>query len=266
MSDAVKAMAAFQSLSESEAAETIKTFLNADELPELDERPRIILAAGSLDDQELTATVLWLRSFGLDITCVELAPYRLSETGKIVLVPRVIIPIPEARDYQIRIEQKEAKQARDSKTAKENRELWRAIAEEFNARDYRFKTSTSPSINYLLVPIGRGRAHYEWMRRKTDRTLDVCLHFEFPDVKRNRRCLEAIKQHEQEIVRGIPLHFDAGPFGRRWTEARFRIDYDGSEKLSDIKVRAADVMMTLIERTRPIVEKVLDEEPAVPPD
>ena len=44
----VKELARFEKISEEESAEKIAQFLDVDELPELGNQPRIILAAGSL--------------------------------------------------------------------------------------------------------------------------------------------------------------------------------------------------------------------------
>lgn len=74
----------------------------ADPLGALDDedvRPRIILVAGSYR-QDVTATVLFLRSFGIDISCVQLTPYQVG--GELVLLSQVLIPLPEARDYEAR--------------------------------------------------------------------------------------------------------------------------------------------------------------------
>ncbi|HQJ80751.1 MAG TPA: hypothetical protein PLW21_09710 [Methanothrix sp.] len=108
MDDIVKLLAKRLDITLEDASTKICDFLEVDELPQLGSRPRIILAAGSLDDPELTSCVLWLRTFGVDISCTELIPYRLPKSSQIILVPRIIIPLPEAKDYVIRVEQKEA--------------------------------------------------------------------------------------------------------------------------------------------------------------
>jgi len=97
-----------------DASTKISEFLGVEELPALGNHPRIILAAGSLDDSELTSSVLWLRTFGVDISCVELTPYRLPKSSQIILVPRTIIPLPEAIDYVVSVEQKEAEEVRST--------------------------------------------------------------------------------------------------------------------------------------------------------
>lgn len=74
---------------------------------ELSKRPRIILCSQDFSPQ-ITTTVLWLQP-QVDIRCVKLTPYEVD--GKIVIVPNVIIPLPEAKEYQVRIARKEAAQA-----------------------------------------------------------------------------------------------------------------------------------------------------------
>ena len=92
-------------LSPEEAGRRIRAFVNDPEFVELDDRPRIILGAEEFPP-EITATVLWLREFGVDISCVRLRPYRVE--GELLLDSAVLIPLPEARAYQIRRAEKEA--------------------------------------------------------------------------------------------------------------------------------------------------------------
>jgi hypothetical protein len=92
-----------------EARQDILGFVGDPGFSELDNKPRIILAAGGFDDPEITSCVLWLRKCGIDISCVEITPYRMPD-NRIVLAPRVIIPLPEAEDYMVRVEEKEAQQ------------------------------------------------------------------------------------------------------------------------------------------------------------
>lgn len=86
------------------ARETIKEFVDNQEFTDFSTRPRIILCSENFSS-ELTTSVLWLNQFGLDISCVRIRPHRID--GKIIVVPTVIIPIPEAKQYQTDIQQKE---------------------------------------------------------------------------------------------------------------------------------------------------------------
>jgi hypothetical protein len=91
-------------LSEQEARDQIIEFVEADDFSELSTKPRIILCSEGFS-QEITATVLWLRDSKIDISCVSITPYKVDE--RIVIVPRVIIPLQEARQYLIDIKEKE---------------------------------------------------------------------------------------------------------------------------------------------------------------
>jgi len=90
-----------------EAEQRIRAFVNEPDFSALTDRPRIILGAEEFSP-EITATVLWLRTFGIDISCVRLRPYSVGD--QLLLDSSVIIPLPEARDFQIRREIKEAEQ------------------------------------------------------------------------------------------------------------------------------------------------------------
>ncbi len=259
MADLVQVRADYHGTTEEDAATDIRGFLGCDDLPELGDRPRIILAAGFLDDVELTSTVLWLRNFGVDITCVELTPYRLEQDGKLILVPRTIIPIPEARDYLVRVERKEIHRATQTESGKRNRALWRAVAETFNALGAGFTATGNSSAYYMRVAGGHSYAHYEWCWRRSLSALDVCLHFEWSDAARSVAAIQRIKAQEKQIRKGVELDFSAAAWGANWGEARFRIPFDGDAGDKAIAQRAAETMKLLIERTHETVQEILKE-------
>ena len=49
---------------------------------------------------------MWLRDYGIDITCVRLTPY-LDSDEQLFIKPEIIIPLPEAKDYIIKKESKQ---------------------------------------------------------------------------------------------------------------------------------------------------------------
>ena len=69
---------------------------------------RIVLAAGDFDP-EITTSVLWLNSMGLDIRCVQMQPH-LVGTRRILDIKQ-LIPLPEAAHYQVAIREKSREQA-----------------------------------------------------------------------------------------------------------------------------------------------------------
>jgi len=83
-------------------------FIDNDEFEELNDSPRIILVSREFRS-EVTASVLWLRKFGLDISCIKLSPYQMDE-NTIIFSSNILIPLPEAEDFIIKSEQKDKKE------------------------------------------------------------------------------------------------------------------------------------------------------------
>jgi hypothetical protein len=67
---------------------------------------RLILASADFG-KEITTTVLWLNdTFGMDIRCVRMTPYRLD--GRLLLNIEQVIPLPEAEEFMIKLRDREA--------------------------------------------------------------------------------------------------------------------------------------------------------------
>lgn len=101
-----------EQLSEGEARDQIVEFVESDSFNELSRKPRIILCSEGFS-QEITTTVLWLRDFQIDIGCVKITPYKIDE--KIIIVPKVLIPLQEAKQYLIDIKIKEEDQEQSNR-------------------------------------------------------------------------------------------------------------------------------------------------------
>jgi hypothetical protein len=81
-------------------------FLDDSEEPTISTDVRIVLVSGDFG-RELMTAVLWLnRLEGMDIRCIQLAPYRL-EDDRVLVDVRQVVPLPEAGDYQVRVRRKE---------------------------------------------------------------------------------------------------------------------------------------------------------------
>jgi|CXWL01.1.fsa_nt_gi hypothetical protein len=78
---------------------------------------RIVLVAADFG-RELTTSVLWLNEYGLDIRCVRIKPY--DDHGRLLLDVQQVIPLPEAKEYQVRIS---AKAERERTSRREQSEL-----------------------------------------------------------------------------------------------------------------------------------------------
>src|SRR5260370_250279 len=94
-------------LSETDAKNQITEFIESEGFTEISSKPRIILCSEDFSP-EITTTVLWLRdSFHVDISCVKITPYKVGD--KIIIVPKIVIPLEEAKQYLIDIKVKEEK-------------------------------------------------------------------------------------------------------------------------------------------------------------
>lgn len=111
LKDVTEEMAKYESkrsktdVTSADAEGRIKQFINEPDFAELADKPRIILGAEEFSP-EITSTVLWLRTFNVNISCVRLRPYLLE--NQLLLESSVLIPLPEAKEYQIRREIKDA--------------------------------------------------------------------------------------------------------------------------------------------------------------
>ncbi len=91
-------------IDESMAFGEITEFVNVDDFEELSNKPRIILCSEGFST-EVTTTALWLRQFGVDISCITIKPYKVNQS--VIIVPTKVIPIQEAKDYLVDIQKKE---------------------------------------------------------------------------------------------------------------------------------------------------------------
>jgi hypothetical protein len=81
----------------------ILKFLGSEEPAEFNTSVRIVLAAADFS-KEITSSVLWLNEQGLDVTCVRMRPHKNGD--EILLDVQQVIPLPEAAEFQVAIQQK----------------------------------------------------------------------------------------------------------------------------------------------------------------
>ena len=88
-----------------DAKEDLMNFLDWDTPLEEDFASNVKIVLASADfSKELTTSVMWLISKGIDITCIKLSPYNFN--GEVLLDINQIIPLPEAESYLIKIKEK----------------------------------------------------------------------------------------------------------------------------------------------------------------
>ena len=113
-SDIFRQFAEYLGTNEDEAETKIEEFIDNENFEELNAHQRIILISKDFHSDVVSA-VLWLRDFGIDVSCIRFTPY-LDQGGNLFISPTKIIPLPEAEDYLIKKEkkQKEVMQTKSS--------------------------------------------------------------------------------------------------------------------------------------------------------
>ncbi len=252
MDDVVDLYAQRVGKSTEDAQSDIGEFVRSGDGSTLSGEPRIILAAGSFDDQELTSTVLWLRRFGVDITCVELTPYRYpGDDAHVLLVPRTLIPLAEARDYVVSVERKD--RAAISKRADTRfSDFYRMVLDAYAALNPDLPGPKNPSTqDWFSFRIDRGDIHYEWQVRRRTPFVYVYIHFENKTAEVNQRRLGELLEANPDLAQSFPFEHEVGSWGKKgdWTQFALKIPYLGPMPDSDVANQAAKAMHDLIERS-----------------
>jgi hypothetical protein len=235
------------------ARREICDFVNDPNFNKLDTTPRIILAAGTFNDQELTSCVLWLRNnFNVDIRCVEITPYRLGD-GRLVLVPRVLIPLPEAEQYIVKTEQKAAMQSPSAAQA-EYRDRNASILKFFRPLMPERAPSEPWSGSHMKVRTRYSGIHFEWGQggQANAKTLDVAIHFETPSTKQNRSLCDFLRRHKRTLAQQFDEEVVFDREWRKWSAVFIRKPC--LPWTDDIAKWAAKKMEKLITAVEPLLQ------------
>lgn len=193
-------------LSAAEAAEEIRGFINAPDFEEFDDKPRIILAAEQFPP-EMTAALLWLRSFDVDISAVRLRPYALD--GRLLLDSEVLIPLAEAEDFLIR---KEKKETRGADRERGKGELYRAwfqpLLDELRDKHGFTNARVAQPQNWYAFSSGVGRIVYSAAFSKKGLRTEVYI--DTGAKEENKRIFDSLLASRDEIEAsfGAPLSWE----------------------------------------------------------
>ncbi|RZG76026.1 DUF4268 domain-containing protein [Acinetobacter wuhouensis] len=123
------------------------------EIPILNSRnsQRIILVAGEFR-REVTSTALWLIERGIEVKCVKVSPHILN--GQLLVQIQQIIPIPEASEYMVLLNRKDAaefsvKTRRNDKTDIRY-QYWEQLLEYFSKLNNHLYNNISPKNDHWL--------------------------------------------------------------------------------------------------------------------
>lgn len=173
-----------------EAKAQIVDFIENDDFEELSDKPRVIIVSKEYRP-EVTASVLWLRKFGIEITCIKLTFHEL-DNDTIVFESNILIPLPEAKDYIIQSEKKDKDVNTTSLSQEEYLNFYKELVSKLQSIIPNHCPDPAPKY-YYQIPAGVDRVHYEWIFRGRPRSsFGVELHFETGGKEFNKTAIAKI--------------------------------------------------------------------------
>jgi len=235
------------------AKDALIEFIENDDFEELSDRPRIILVASEFRP-EVTASVLWLRKFALDISCVKWDAYELSN-GYLAVNSSVLIPLPEAEDYIIQTEKKDIAEHSTTLTQAEYEQFYAECIELLRKKLQREYTPPGPKYYYQILT-GLGGVHFEWTFHGRPRSsFGVELHFENGDRETNLKLLSACAKLKDKLEVALGENLIVQPdWGKTW--ARLYVEKQQGTITSDLRNWAVEKMQTLIQLLQPELDKI----------
>lgn len=249
-------------ITEEDARDELMEFVQDDSFDEIDNKPRIILVAREYK-QETTSSILWLRSFGLDISCVKLELHSLKdETGRdtVAINSSIIIPLPDAKEYLVDRERKETEIAEMTKSQKFHRDLFNRLIERFKEECPGITERTGSIDSWLGLPIGYNCLHFEWTHRKRpEEFYMVSFDLEKSDAEENKRILQKVelKKKELEYALGEELTFEYNWGKRGW--CRMYVANNDVENLATVEDWIIETTKKFYQHVKPEIDQIMKE-------
>jgi hypothetical protein len=184
--------------------------------------------------------VLWLRKFDIDISCVKLTPYNISD-DELVFESNLLIPLPEAKDYIIQSERKDNAEKNLTLTQKEYLNFFNYVKTQFQT----ILDVNLPQVkprNYYQIPTGKSGVHFEWAFHGRPRnSFGVELHFETSSREFNTNAISYLKPLKDKLgskTQEIVIIKD--PWGKKWS--KIYIEKNSGEITDELKSWAINKM------------------------
>lgn len=192
-----------------DARASILEFLNWDEADEDEfaQDVRIILVSADFG-RELTTSVLWLNERGLDIRCVRIKPY--ADNGRTLIDVQQVVPLPEAEEYQIRINTKTDRERASRREQTELGELlhryWSQLLDRARGRSSFHKDNSPTTLGWLGANAGLPGVAFNYVFGR--RCPRVELYIDTGSKDRNKDFFDEMHERREQIEVGF-----GGPLG-----------------------------------------------------
>jgi hypothetical protein len=186
---------------DSEAAKSaIMGFLGWDEVDEeqFAIETHIVLASADFS-KELTTAVMWLVESGIDIRCVRMKPYRMSD-GTVLLDIQQLIPLPEAASFQTQIGVK--KQAERQNLASRHvirLKFWEGLLEQAKMKLDVHANRQPTKDNWISGSIGRAGFLLTYTVRKDDSQVELWIALGAGQALKNKAAFKALEAQKCDI-------------------------------------------------------------------
>jgi hypothetical protein len=153
---------------------------------------RIILVAADFS-RELTTTVLWLNERELSIRAVRMKPYRMPG-GELLVDVQQVIPLPEAEEYQVRLEEKK-REERESRAHRydERRRFWEGLLAYSRTMTELHSGNTPTSRGYISSSLGRSGFNINYVVLQHQTRVEVYIELGAGRGEDNLRAFNALK-------------------------------------------------------------------------
>ena len=253
---------------DSNASEKIAEFFDDQDYESIRLNPpggvqRIVLVAANFR-KEVTSTVLWLRDYGVDITCVKVTPYMDGE--KLYLDTERILPVQDVGDYQIRLTAKKQEETTSSKEEalrhKQRRRFWEKALPVLRTKTGTYTNISPTHDNWLYVASGYSGVTVSSIIKKDGARAELLINS--PDRDRNKKIYNELKSMKNKIENPIEERLD-------WQElpdkkaSRICVNYDeygltDEEHWGDIISFLADNLSQIIIVFKPLLDIVVKNE------
>ena len=243
-----------KSISEAEAKKQVVDFIENDEFEELSDKPRIIIVSKEYRP-EVTASVMWLRKFGIDITCVKLTPYEL-DNNTIAFESTILIPLPEAKDFIIESEKKENIEYTRTLSQEEYLNFYTELISKLKILLPNLQFSNLTPKSYYQILTGLSGVHFEWgFHGRPRSSFGVELHFEKGNKEFNEAAIKKIEKLKEKIEQATneKVVFEEN-WGKIWS--RMYIEKNGGKMTNELKEWAVNKMKIIIEILQPEIDNL----------
>ena len=160
--------------------------------------------------KEVTSTALWLLSHNIQLQCFKVTPYAMND--ELFLNVEQIIPAPEAKEFMIGINAKEAEETK-TKTVISNRhnvryQFWTFLLEEMRNSDCGYFNNISASKeNWISTSAGVPSCSYILVFNK--KHIRIELVFQSSKTERNKQMYDQVYVHSDKLnlAYGKPLEW-----------------------------------------------------------